>query len=145
MAKKVIKKAIPTKDVDKVKRTRATKGTRGYMISKKLFEDLCKIQCTEKEICSVLHCSNDTLNLWVQQNYVDEDGNPMKFLDVFKCLCDGGKYKIRRIQFEQAEKYPAMAIWLGKQYLGQSDRVENTNNEKVEFISDVPKVDEVDE
>lgn len=31
-------------------------------INEKLFENLCAIQCTEKEICSVLECCEDTLN-----------------------------------------------------------------------------------
>lgn len=31
---------------------------------------------------------------------------------------------LRRTQFKLAEKNPTMAIWLGKQYLGQRDNVE---------------------
>jgi len=33
-----------------------------------------------------------------------------------------GFVSLRRKQFAMAEKNPTMAIWLGKQYLGQSDR-----------------------
>ena len=31
---------------------------------------------------------------------------------------------LRRLQFRMAEKSPAMAIWLGKQYLGQTDKID---------------------
>ena len=31
---------------------------------------------------------------------------------------------LRRTQFKLAEKNPTMAIWLGKQYLGQRDNIE---------------------
>ena len=34
---------------------------------------------------------------------------------------EGGKIALRRYQLQQAEKNPTMAIWLGKQYLGQRD------------------------
>lgn len=33
-----------------------------------------------------------------------------------------GFVSLRRKQFAMAEKNPTMAIWLGKQYLGQSDK-----------------------
>ena len=36
------------------------------------------------------------------------------------------KISLRRAQFRLAEKNANMAIWLGKQYLGQSDRGEYT-------------------
>ena len=34
---------------------------------------------------------------------------------------ENGKVSLRRMQFLQARKSAAMAIWLGKQYLGQRD------------------------
>ena len=36
---------------------------------------------------------------------------------------------MRRIQFRLAETNAGMAIWLGKQYLGQTEKIEITNNE----------------
>ena len=43
------------------------------------------------------------------------------------------------MQFKLAEKNVAMAVWLGKQYLGQRDKVENIDEEeiKVMIINDV--------
>lgn len=46
----------------------------------------------------------------------------MLFSDVYKKYSAKGKISLRRYQFQQAEKSTAMAIWLGKQYLGQTEK-----------------------
>ena len=81
-------------------------------------EKLASIQCTEEEIAQFLEVSVRTLQR-------DEE-----FCRVFKKGKENGKMSLRRIQFKLAEKSYAMAIFLGKQYLGQKDIVENqvTNN-----------------
>ena len=48
----------------------------------------------------------------------------MNFSEVFKEKRGLGKISLRRNQFRLAEKSATMAIWLGKQYLGQKDQVE---------------------
>lgn len=87
-------------------------------INEKLFENLCAIQCTEKEICAVLECCEDTLNAWCKRTY------KMTFSDTYKSKKLFGKSSLRRTQFRLAEKSASMAIWLGKQYLGQKDIAE---------------------
>lgn len=47
----------------------------------------------------------------------------MKFSDVFNLKRSAGKVSLRRSQFKMAETNPTMAIWLGKQYLGQRDNM----------------------
>lgn len=89
-------------------------------INQKLFENLCAIQCTESEICAVLGCCEDTLNSWCKRTY------KATFSDTFKSKSGVGKSSLRRNQFRLAEKNATMAIWLGKQYLGQRDVVEQT-------------------
>lgn len=89
-------------------------------IDQKVFENLCAIQCTETEICSVLECCEDTLNKWCKKTY------KMTFSDTYKNKSKRGKASLRRTQFKLAEKSAAMAIFLGKQYLGQKDQVETT-------------------
>lgn len=89
-------------------------------INEKLFENLCAIQCTEKEICAVLGCCEDTLNAWCKRTY------KMTFSDTYKSKKMLGKSSLRRTQFRLAEKSASMAIWLGKQYLGQKDAGEVT-------------------
>lgn len=87
--------------------------------NKEIFEELCKIQCTETEIAGIFRCCEDTLSNWCKENY---DGKT--FLEVYKIYSQDGKKSLRRYQFDLAKKHPAMAIWLGKQYLGQKDMVE---------------------
>ena len=90
-------------------------------IDKTEFEKLCFLQCTEREFCSWFDVSDETLNKWCKENY---DGRT--FLAVFKEKRENGLISLRRTQFQLAEKSPAMAIFLGKNLLGQTDKVEQT-------------------
>lgn len=103
-------------------------------ISKQQFESLCSIQCTQEEICAVLNCCYDTMESWVKRNY---DGKT--FSEVFKEKRQIGHMSLRRTQWRMAESNPTMAIWLGKQYLGQTDKNENTNMEKITIVNDIDK------
>lgn len=81
------------------------------------FEGLCEIQCTLEEIAGVLRVSEDTVERWCQRTY------ELGFADAYKKFSAHGKTSIRRQQFELAKKGNAtMLIWLGKQYLRQSDK-----------------------
>lgn len=104
-------------------------------ISKETFEKLCNIQCTQSEICSVLKVSDSTLSRWCAKEY------QMTFEDAYKKFSENGKMSLRRIQFKLAEKYPAMAIFLGKQYLGQKDTVDTNALQRIEVVTEVPKDD----
>lgn len=99
----------------------------------RVFEELCKIQCTETEIANVLEVDIDTLCARIREQY----GENKTFSEIYKRFADFGKMSLRRIQFKQAVDSPAMAIWLGKQYLDQKDKVEVDNdiliNEELEF------------
>lgn len=96
-------------------------------INQKQFESLCAIQCTEEEIAAVLDVNTDTLEKWVKKTY-----NGRRFSEVFNEKRAGGKASLRRNQWKLSETNPTMAIWLGKQYLDQTDKRE----EKVEIGSD---------
>ena len=93
-------------------------------INKTEFEKLCFLQCTEREFCSWFDVSDETLNKWCKETY---DGRT--FLDVFKEKRENGLISLRRTQFQLAEKSPAMAIFLGKNLLGQTDKMEQTVND----------------
>ena len=92
-------------------------------IDKDQFERLCEIQCTEEEIASVFRRSVDTIERWCKREYGET------FADAYKKYSAGGKSSLRRYQFELAKKNAAMAIFLGKQYLGQKDNVEYEDKE----------------
>ena len=93
-------------------------------INKTEFEKLCFLQCTEREFCSWFDVSDETLNKWCKENY---EGRT--FLEVFKEKRENGLISLRRTQFQLAEKSPAMAIFLGKNLLGQTDKMEQTVND----------------
>ncbi len=82
------------------------------------FEKLCSIQCTLNEIAGFFNCSSDTVERWCKREYKES------FADTYKKYSAGGKISLRRYQFKMAEHNAAMAIWLGKQYLGQTEKQE---------------------
>lgn len=86
-------------------------------ISKRQFEELCKIQCTEAEICAVLDVDDMTLSSWCMREY------GASFSEIFAQKREGGKTSLRRAQWLAAttDRNPTMLIWLGKQRLGQKE------------------------
>lgn len=91
-------------------------------IKKEQFESLCNLQCTLDEIAGFFKCSSDTIERWCKRTYNES------FADTFKKYSVNGKISLRRYQYKMAEKNPSMAIWLGKQWLGQTDKVEQTTS-----------------
>lgn len=87
-------------------------------IDKDQFEKLCSIQCTLNEIAGYFNCSPDTIERWCMRTY--KEG----FADIYDKKRGLGKISLRRSQFRMAEHNPSMAIWLGKQYLGQTEKQE---------------------
>jgi hypothetical protein len=76
-----------------------------------LAEELAGIFCTQEEIAGILKVSVDTL----QRN--------KDFCGMYKRAQETAKSSLRRAQFKKAmEGNVVMQIWLGKQYLGQSDK-----------------------
>lgn len=84
-------------------------------ISQRQFEELCFIQCTEEEVMAVLGVTDKPLNRWCRETY------GQTFSEVFREKRKYGKMSLRRMQWKLAEKNAAMAIFLGKNYLGQRD------------------------
>jgi len=82
------------------------------------FEELCRIQCTLNEIASVLKCSPDTVERWCKRTY------QLTFADSYQRFSEEGKSSLRRAQIKSALGGNAtMLIWMGKQILGQQDRM----------------------
>lgn len=84
-------------------------------IDKKQFENACGIQCTLAEIASLFDCSEDTIERWCKRTYNES------FAEVYKKKSERGKISLRRNQLKLSETNASMAIWLGKQWLGQRD------------------------
>lgn len=91
---------------------------------KNQFEAMCRINCTEAEIMSVLGYKNhDTLNTKLRKEY------GKTFEEVYPEFAGQGKMSLRRLQWKSAEAgNTGMQIWLGKQWLGQTDKTELTTD-----------------
>ena len=90
-------------------------GRPKFVIDWDIFDNLCFIQCTLKEITQVLRCSEDTIERRVKQ----EKG--MSFADYYQQKKGLGKLHLRRLMMRQAEKNPAIVIFMAKNHLGMRD------------------------
>lgn len=81
----------------------------------KVFEGLCSCLCTNDEISAVLQAHVSVINGWCKRHYGES------YTEAKKRFSEGGKASLRRTQLHLAKKNAAMAIWCGKQYLGQVD------------------------
>ena len=111
---------------------KATKGRPKKVLTEdalKLIQNLAHIMCTEEEIASILGASVDTL--------LNEDNK-----DLFRTAIEKGRHEgkqsLRRQQYQLAMKGNcSMLIWLGKQYLGQSEKIDaNVKDDKREEMSE---------
>ncbi len=83
------------------------------------FDRLCAVQCTLAEIAAHFGRSEDTIERAVKR----EQG--LSFADYFAQKRKSGFVSLRRKQWELAMAgNPTMLIFLGKQWLGQSDKQE---------------------
>lgn len=120
---KVIDADGKQREVDVFFEKRATKGRPRKILTEdalKLIENLSRIMCTDEEIASILGCSRDIFY------NVDNEELYRQAIEKGKAQ---GKQSLRRQQWEIAKKGNAsMLIWLGKQWLGQTDKVEQTTS-----------------
>ena len=88
------------------------------------FNKLCGLQCSLEEIAGWFNCSVDTI-----ENRVKEV-HGITFSEYFAQKRSSGKISLRRKQYEAAMAgNPTLLIWLGKQYLGQSDKQDLSIND----------------
>lgn len=126
-------------------------GRPPFIINYDQLEKLCGIFCTEDECASILGCSRDTLNLRLRQDYQkalkenpeEEPENRYNgWSACFKKMSSKGRMSLRREQFRMAvgafnakgdlvmKPDKGMLIWLGKNHLEQSDRIDHTTKNK---------------
>ena len=79
--------------------------------------EMCAIHCTGEEQAAVLGVDYDTLNTACKR----EKG--LSFSDYFRQKSASGKMSLRRRQYTKAmEGDNTQLIWLGKNWLGQTDQ-----------------------
>ena len=81
-------------------------------------QDLASYMCTKEEVANIIGCHRTTL-------YRNEQA-----LEAYNKGVNVAKQKIRKTQFDIATKLNSsiMAMWLGKVYLGQTDKIQNTDD-----------------
>lgn len=83
---------------------------------KELILKLSNVMCTDEEIADMLGCDIDTLKA---------KHNIEAFSESYKKGRSQAKSSLRKWQFQNAKNGNAsLQIWLGKQYLGQTDKQE---------------------
>lgn len=100
-------------------------------IDKDNFEKLCGLQCTLDEISGFFNCSYDTIRRFCQRTY------GKNFETVYKEHSMVGKISLRRAQMKLAEKSAAMAIFLGKNMLGQKDQLEVEDSRALDKLDEI--------
>ena len=81
-------------------------------------QDLASYMCTKEEVANIIGCHRTTL-------YRNEQA-----LEAYEKGVNVAKRNIRKTQFDIATKLNStiMAVWLGKVYLGQTDKIQNTDD-----------------
>ena len=81
-------------------------------------QDLASYMCTKEEVANIIGCHRTTL-------YRNQEA-----LEAYEKGVNVAKQKIRKTQFDIATKLNSsiMAMWLGKVYLGQTDKIQNTDD-----------------
>lgn len=91
-------------------------------LNKDEFEKLCQMQCTREEICCWFNITDKTLDRWCKDTY------NCRFSAIFAQKRGVGRISLRRAQMQQAlSGNTTMLIFLGKNYLGQTDKQEITH------------------
>ena len=111
----------------------AKRGRPTIDFDKKQFTDLVALGCKQEEICWWFRdetgkvANIDTLSRWCKREFGVNFQEYSKQNSLMAL-----KIQLRRNQFELSKHSVPMAIWLGKQYLGQTEKQEmslSTNND----------------
>lgn len=134
---KVIDEEGKTREIDVFFEKVPTKGRPKKVLTEdalRIIQGLAKIMCTDEEIASILGCSRDIF-------YNPE--NKELYRQAIEKGNANGKQSLRRKQYDIAMKgNSSMLIWLGKQWLGQTDKVEQTTSfEDLQPLADLLKLD----
>ena len=98
-------------------------GRPRVVIDQKQFEKLCALQCTKDEVSKFFGCSEDTIERFCKRTY------KTTFAAVYEQKRQPGLISLRRKQWKLADTSAAMAIFLGKNLLGQTDSPKSSSND----------------
>lgn len=96
------------------------KGRKKYVMDWETFDKLCYIQCTKQEIAWWFDISLSTIERQCKKH------KKLPFCDYYEQKASAGRTSLRRKQYETAMGgNVTMQIFLGKQYLGQADKLDD--------------------
>ena len=95
-------------------------------IDKNMFEVYCQLACSEQDICDLFGgVDHDTLDEWCRKTY------GMAFEQIYRKKVSPVKLALRKNQLLLSKTSSMMAIFLGKNMLGQSDHPEPPVGENI--------------
>jgi AraC-like DNA-binding protein len=103
-------------------KTHVGRGRPCAVIDWRVVDRLCACACTRREIAAVLGIHEDTLSARIEEEF------GLNFSAYFEQKSAPARVSLRHRQFQAAMAgNVAMLIWLGKQWLGQTEKVEQVN------------------
>lgn len=104
-------------------------------INEKCFKAMCRQQCTKGEIAAFLDRDEDTVSRWCLRTYGET------YEVIYKRFSEGGKRSLRRAMWKKAvsDGNTVMMIWLSKNYLGMTDKIESVDDDIEPFIIETSK------
>lgn len=103
-----------------------------FVVDWKRVDTMCAAQCTGEEIAETIGCSRDTLLEACKREH------NQTFEDYFAQRRQRGFASLRAKQFELAMRGDkTMLVWLGKQYLGQTDKWSFGGKQSTKELDDV--------
>ena len=114
-------------------------GTKPKPIDPKQLAALASMQCTYDEIAAVFGIK--------KRQFIDRLDAAPELRDIIEDGWANGRASIRRQQFKMlADGNATMAVWLGKQYLGQRDQMEHVGDKggpiRLEVVYTDPSIPE---
>ena len=107
-------------------------GKRGPKLTQvdwKMLTKMAAIQCTGEEMASLLDIDYDTLQRACKRDH------GIKFADWIGQKRLGGRSSLRKLQYNSAQGGNiTMQIWLGKNWLGQTDKLPDDHNDEVDAL-----------
>lgn len=100
------------------------------LIDKGKFEAMVRMQMTDEELEQFFGITSGQLYKWVKKTY-----HVKSPLTQIKKLRMEGKVAFLSRQFTLAKTNPTIAIWIGKNYFGQTDEAESGNKDEIEDLT----------
>ena len=115
--KKPTPKTKAKPNAQKIPNSHKKPGPKPTIIDWRQVDTMSEIHCTGEVQAAILGIDYDTLNRTCKRDH------KIGFSDYFKQKSAGGRMSLRRKQFSTAiDGNPTMLIWLGKNWLGQTDQ-----------------------